>query len=99
VTQLRQHCDQQRVRDQHRGEHAERGTDPELGDEVEPEEGKARDRDRDRQPGEEDCAAGRRPSLGGRLARRQPFMEQLPETGNDEQRVVDPDADADHRHE
>ena len=99
VPQLCQHRDQQRVRDRHGREDAERRADAELGDEVEAEEGQAGDRDRDRQAGEEHGAARGGTGLGGGVDRRQPFVQELPEAGDDEQRVVDADTEPDHRHE
>ena len=50
-------------------------------------------------PGEEHGAARGGARLGGGVARRQPFVQELPEPRDDEERVVDPDAEADHRHE
>ena len=41
VAEERQHREQQRVRDQHGRQHAERAADPELRDEVEADEGEA----------------------------------------------------------
>ena len=58
VAEEPQHRDEQRVREQHRGQHAERAPDPELGDEVEPEEGEPTHADRDRQAGEQHGPAG-----------------------------------------
>ena len=99
VAEERQHGRQQGVRDQHRGEHAEGAADAELGDEVEPDERQAGHRDRDREAGEEHGAAGGRACLGGRIARREPVVEELSEARDDEQRVVDADAQPDHRDE
>ena len=65
VAELRQHGDQQRVRDEHRREDAERRADAELGDEVEPEEREPGHRDGHRQTGEERRAARGRARLGG----------------------------------
>ena len=99
VPELREHRDQERVRDQHRRQHAEGRADAELRDEVEAEEREAGHGDRDRQAGEDHCAPCGGAGLGGRVARREPFVQELSEARDDEQRVVDPDADADHRHE
>ena len=83
----------------HGREHAERRADAELGDEVEAEEGQAADRDRDSQAGEEHGAARGGAGLGGGVDRGQPLMQELSEARDDEQRVVDADTEADHRHE
>ena len=91
--------EQQRVRDQDGREDAERAADPELRDEVEPEEREAGHGDRDREAGEEDGPPRRGSRLGRGLAGRKPFVQQLPEAGDDEERVVDPDAEPDHRDE
>ena len=50
-------------------------------------------------PAKSTARPGRRAGLGGRVPRRQPVVEQLPEARDDEQRVVDADAEADHRDE
>ena len=99
VPELREHGDEQRVRDEHGREHAERRADSELCDEVEAEEREAGDRDRDGQAGEDRRSARGSARLGRRVARRQPFVEVLPEARDDEERVVDADAEPDHRHE
>ena len=70
VAELREHRDQQRVGDHHRREDAESGADPQLGHEVEAEEGEPRDGDRDGQPCEENRAACRSARLGGGVTRR-----------------------------
>ena len=64
-----------------------------------PEEGQAGDRDRDGQAGEERRSTGRRTRLGRGVTRRQALVQELAEARDDEQRVVDPDAETDHRHE
>ena len=99
VAEQPQHREQQRVRDQHRRQHAEGAADPELRHEVETEEREAADRDGDRQAGEQHRAPCRRAGLGGGVPRRQPFVEQLSEARDDEERVVDPDPEPDHRDE
>ena len=50
-----------------------------------------------RDPGEEHGAAGGVDGGDRRLARLQPFVEAVAEAGEDEERVVDPDAEPDHR--
>ena len=50
--------------------------DPELRHEVEPEEGEAGDRDRDRQAGEEHRPAGGRARLGRRVDGRETLVQQ-----------------------
>ena len=99
VAEQREDGEQEGVRKQHRRQDAERAPDPELRHEVEAEEREPGHRDRDRQPGEQHRAARRRAGLGGRVARLEPLVEELPEARDDEQRVVDPDAEPDHRHE
>ena len=84
---------------QHRREHAEGAADPELRDEVEADQREAAHRDRDRQAGEEHGAPGGRARLGGGVARREAVVQQLSEAGDDEERVVDPDTEPDHRDE
>ena len=69
LAEQRQDCRQQRVREQHRGQHAERAADPELGDEVEPDQRETGDRDRHRDAGEDDRASGGGARGGRRLLR------------------------------
>ena len=99
MPELCEHGDQERVGDQDRRQHAQGRADPELGHEVEAEEREAGDRDRNREAREQHCPAGGGARLGGRVDRRHPFVQELSEPRDDEERVVDPDADADHRHE
>ena len=99
VAELRQHGDEQRVRDEDRRQDAERAADPELRDEVEAEERETGDGDRDGETGEDHRSPRRRARLGRRVARWQTLVEVLAEPRDDEQRVVDADADPDHRHE
>ena len=99
VAEQPQHRDQERVREEHGRQHAERAADPELRHEVEPEEREPADADRDREAREEHGAAGGGAGLAGCVLRRQPFVQQLPEPRHDEERVVDPDAEPDHRDE
>ncbi len=99
MPKLCEHRDQERVGDQDRRQHTQGRADAELGHEVEPEEREAGDRDRDREAREQHGPAGGGAGLGGRVDRRQPFVQVLPEPRDDEERVVDPDADADHRYE
>ena len=94
-----EHRDQERVRDQDGRQDAECRPDPELRHEVEPEEGETRDRDRNRQAGEEHGPAGGRTCLGCRVDWGEPFVQRLSEAGDDEQRVVDADTEPDHRDE
>ena len=99
VPELREHCDEQRVRDQHGGENAERRADAELRHEVEAEDGEAAHGDRDRQAGEQHRPARRSARLGGGIGRRHAVVQQLTEPRDDEERVVDADTDPDHRDE
>ena len=99
VAEERQHCQQQRVRDQHRGQDAEGAADSELGHEVQADEGQAAHRDGHRQAGEEHGTPGGGAGFGGSVARGKPVMQQLSEAGDDEQRVVDADPQPDHRDE
>jgi hypothetical protein len=99
VAEERQGGGQQGVGDQHRGQHAERAADAELGHEVEADEGQAGDGDRDGQAGEEHGATRGRAGLGGGVAGRQPLVQELSEPRDDEQRVVDPHPQPDHRDE
>ena len=99
VSELRQRGDEQRVRHQHRRQDAERGADAELRDEVEAEEGEPADRDGDREPGEERRATRGGAGLCGGVRGREPLVQELPEARDDEERVVDPDAEPDHRDE
>ena len=99
VAEQRERGGQQRVGDQHGRQDAERAADAELRDEVEADERQAGDGDRHGQAGEQDRAAGRRAGLGRGVARRQAVVQELSEPCDDEQRVVDPDAEADHRDE
>ena len=99
VPELREHCDQQRVRDQHGSENAERRADAELRHEVEAEDGEAAHGDRDRQACEQHRPACRRARLGGGVCRRHAVVQQLSEACDDEQRVVDADTEPDHRDE
>ncbi len=70
VTEQRQDGEQERVREQHGRQHAERAADAELGDEVEAEERESRDRDGDGQAGEEHGTARGRAGLGRGVRRR-----------------------------
>ena len=99
VAEQRQHGEQERVRQQHRGQHAERAADSELGHEVEAEEGQPAHGDRDGQPREDHGAAGRCPGFRGGVTRRQAVVQELSEASDDEERVVDPDSEPDHRDE
>ena len=99
VADQRQQAGQQERRVEHRGEHAERAAHAELGDERDADHGQAGDRDRDRHAGEDHRATRRRRRVGGGLARRHAVVERLSEARDYEERVVDADADADHRDE
>ena len=72
VAQEPQDREQQRVRDQDGREDAERAADPELRDEVEPEEREAGHGDRDREAGEEDGPPRRGSRFGRGLAGESP---------------------------
>ena len=76
VPEERQYREQQRVGDQHGGEHAEGAADAELGDEVEAEEGEPRHRDGDGQSGEEHGA-----TRGGIRPRRRHLAVRAPRAG------------------
>ena len=99
VADQRQQAGQQERRVEHGGEHAERAAHAELGDERDADHGQAGDRDRDRHAGEDHRAARRRRRVGGGLARRHAVVQRLSEARDDEERVVDADADSDHRDE
>ena len=99
VAEERQHGEEERVRDQHGRQDAKSAADPELRDEVEADEGQAADRDGDRETGEEHGSPGGGAGFRRGVARRQPFMEELSEARHDEQRVVDPHPEPDHRHQ
>ena len=99
MAELRQHGDEQGVRDQDCRQNAERAADSELRHEVEAEEGEAGDGDRDGEAGEDHRSPRRRARLGCRVARWQTLVEVLAEPRDDEERVVDADADPDHRDE
>ena len=76
-----------------------RGGDADAGEEVQAEHEQAEHRDADRGAGEQHGAAGRveRPDRG--LLRRQAGLQAVAVPGDDEQRVVDADAEADQRGE
>ena len=97
VPELGENGQKQRVGDQHRGQNAESAPDPELRDEVEAEEREPAHRDRDGQAGKEHRTAGRRSRLGRRVLRREAVVQKLSEARDDEERVVDADAEPDHR--
>ena len=99
MAELRQHGDEQGVRDQDGRQNAERAADSELRHEVEAEEGETGDGDRDGEAGEDHRSPRRRARLGRRVARWQTLVEVLAEPRDDEERVVDADADPDHRDE
>ena len=99
VPELGENGQKQRVGDQHRGQNAESAPDPELRDEVEAEEREPAHRDRDGQAGKEHRTAGRRSRLGRRVVRREAVVQKLSEARDDEERVVDADAEPDHRDE
>ena len=99
VTDQRQQSGQQERGVEHRREHAERTAHAQLGDERDADHGQAGDRDRDRQPGEDHRATRGRRGVGGGLAWRHAVVQRLSEARDDEERVVDADADADHRDE
>ena len=97
VPELREHRDQQRVRDQNGGEDAERRADAELRHEVEAEDGEAAHRDRDGQACEQHRPACGSARLGCGIGRRHAVVQELSEPCDDEERVVDADTDPDHR--
>ena len=99
VPELGEHGQEEGVGNHHRGQNTESAADPELRDEVEAEEREPAHRDRDRQAGEEHRTAGRRARLGRRVLRREAVVQKLSEARDDEERVVDSDAEPDHRDE
>ena len=68
--ELREHGDQERVRDEDGRQDAERAADTELRDEVEPEERETRYGDGDGETREDHRAPGRRTRFGCCVARR-----------------------------
>ena len=99
VAQQRQHRRQQRDRDGDAREHRQRRANAHLGDEIEPDRGEADDGDRDGRAGEDHSTAGGRGGHRGGLLRRGAVVQRLAEAREDEQRVVDTHAEADHRGE
>ena len=99
MPELREHGDEERVRQEDSRQDTERRADAELRNEVEAEEGEAGDGDRDRQAREDRRSASGRTGLRRGVARRQPFVEQLPKARDYQERVVDADAEPDHRDE
>ena len=88
---------QQRDRRHHHHQYDERDADPAGGDERDPGDGKSEDRHDHGPAGDDDRASG-----GGQCPADGPFDvvavgEVLAVAGHHEQRVVDPDAQADHR--
>jgi hypothetical protein len=87
---------QQRDRGDHRDEHRDGGTGGEAVDERQPHDEHAEQRDDDREPGEDDGPTGGVDGGARRLLGVEPRLQTLAVAGDDEQRVVDADADADH---
>ena len=99
----RQQRGQERQRGEHHEQHPDRCRDRDAVEEVDPEQHHAEQRDHHRRPGEQDGAPGgvdrAQDGLAHVVERRSRRTERLAEAGEDEQRVVDADAEADHRRE
>ena len=93
----RQQRRQQGQRRDHRHQHGERGRHRHPVEEAEAEQQHPHQRDDHRDAGEEHRAAGGVDGGDRRVARLQPLVEAVAEAGEDEERVVDADAEADHR--
>ena len=93
------HRGEQRDRGEHHHGHDERGHVPELRDVRDAGDREAADRDHHRAAGEQHRLTGGRDGVAGRLLDRHAVGEVLAVAGDDEQRVVDADAEADHRAE
>ena len=97
VAEQCQYRRQQRDGNGDAGEHRKRCANTHLGDEVEPDRGEADDGDGDGRTGEDDGPASGRGGHGGGLLRRGTVVEGLAEARENKQRVIDTDAEADHR--
>ncbi len=86
-------------RRQHHDGDGHRGADGHAVHEVDAHEEQAHERDHDRAPGEHDGATGRVDRPHHRVLGLEAFVETLAVARDDEQRVVDAHADADHRRE
>ncbi len=88
---------EQRGGRQHRHGDGERGADAETGHELQADEQQTEQRHHDRDAGEDDGPSGGVHRRHRGRGRRPPAMQTLSISGHDEQGVVDPDAQADHR--
>ncbi len=93
----RQQGGQQGERRDHRHQHGEGRRHRHAVEEGEAEQQHPHQGDDHRHPGEEDGAAGGVDGGDRRVAGFQPLVEAVAEAGEDEERVVDADAEADHR--
>ena len=83
-------------RGDHRDEHGDRDADAHPGDPPDPDQEQAEERHDDGDAGEDHGPAGGVHRGDGRLAGRAAGVESLPVAGDDEQGVVDADAEPDH---
>ncbi len=97
ATDEAEHGRQQRDGGEHHHEHHRRRADGEAAQEAEVHHEQPEQRDDDRAPGEEHGAAGRVDGGDDRRPRLEALVQGRPVAGDDEQHVVDADADADHR--
>ncbi len=93
----RQQRRQQGQRRDHREQHGDRGRHRDAVEEADAEQQHPHQRDDHGDAGEEHGAAGGVDGGDRRVARLQPLVEAVAEAGEDEERVVDADAEADHR--
>ena len=80
-----------------RDDDGDRGGEAECADQRDAGEGERAEGDHHREAGEDDGAAGRRGRAGDRLLHLHPVFQLQFVAGDDEQRVVDPDPEPDHR--
>ena len=97
VTDESKHRRKQRDRGEHRYEDRGSTADGQALDELEAHQQDAEQRDNDDGPGEHHGTSGRRHRARNRRLRVKAFLKALPVPRDHKQRVVDPNADADHR--
>ena len=94
-----EHRRQQRQRREHRERHRDRGRDRDAVEEAHAEREHPEHRDADDHPREQDRTPGGVDRLNDGVLAAQAAQDPLPVAGDDEQRVVDPDAEADQQRE